>query len=105
MILPGVFDGGSVGRQQCAVRIINLVISIGDDEEVTRHGDRIIADQAAHLLKARAAIGGGQLKRGSPHCGNISNGRPAKWRFNRRCRGGEHTAQEAWHCNRSLGND
>ena len=44
-----VFDGGCVGRQQCPVRIINLVISIGDDEEVTRHGDRIITD-AARLL-------------------------------------------------------
>ena len=40
----GVFDGGSVGRQKCPVRIINLVISIGDDEEVTRHSDRIITD-------------------------------------------------------------
>ena len=39
-----VLDGGSVGRQQCPVRIINLVISIGDDEEATRHGDRIITD-------------------------------------------------------------
>ena len=29
---------------------------------------------------------------------------PQCW-FNPRCRGGEHTAQEAWSCNRSLGND
>ena len=29
---------------------------------------------------------------------------PACW-FNRRCRGGEHTAQEVLSCNRSLGND
>ena len=49
MISTRVFDGGCVGRQQCPVRIINLVISIGDDEEVTRHGDRIITD-AARLL-------------------------------------------------------
>ena len=35
----------------------------------------------------------------------VSKGSPAKWRFSRRCRGGEHTAQEAWSCNRSLGND
>jgi hypothetical protein len=40
----GVFDGCSVGGQQCPVRIIDLVISIGDDEEVTRHGEPIIAD-------------------------------------------------------------
>ena len=40
----GVFDGRSVGRQQCPVWIIDLVISVSDDEEVTRRGDRIITD-------------------------------------------------------------
>ena len=40
----GVFDGCSVGGQQCPVRIIDLVISIGDDEEVTRHGEPITTD-------------------------------------------------------------
>ena len=29
---------------------------------------------------------------------------PQCW-FNPRCRGGEHTAEEAWSCNRSLGSD